>query len=182
MRVKLCIAIGTAAAVILGGLTVRSSSQQKQSAVADRLIGAWRLVSIETLRTNGDVIYPFYGKHPEGILIYDRSGWMNVQIVSDPKPTKPATDSREKFLAAPADEKVAAVDGYYAYSGTWEVNPAGNAVTHHIWQSLYPGERGESATRALSLEGERLTLIAKAHEMNEDHQRKLVWERIPTSK
>ena len=50
------------------------------------LVGAWRLVSIETIRPNGEVIYPFYGKHPEGLLIYDRSGWMNVQIVSDPKP------------------------------------------------------------------------------------------------
>jgi hypothetical protein len=29
---------------------------------------------VETTRPNGEVIYPFYGKHPEGLLIYDRSG------------------------------------------------------------------------------------------------------------
>src|SRR5215469_5869658 len=78
-----------------------SSSEQGNIAQADRLIGTWRLVRVETIRPNGDVIYPFYGEHPEGLLIYDRSGWMSVQIVSDPKPTTPSTDSREKFLAAP---------------------------------------------------------------------------------
>ena len=50
----------------------------------EQLVGAWRLVSIETIRSNGEVIFPFYGKHPEGILMYDGSGWMSVQIVSDP--------------------------------------------------------------------------------------------------
>jgi hypothetical protein len=49
---------------------------------------------------------------------------------------------------------------------------------HHIKQSLYPGERGNEALRKLRLEGDRLTLVAKAHEMGEDHERKLVWERI----
>ena len=131
------------------------------------------------MRSTGEVIHPFYGEHPEGLLIYDRSGWMSVQIVSDPKPSAPLSSSREGFLAAPLDEKVAAVDGYYAYFGTWTVDAAGRTVTHHIRESLYPGERGEDGTRHLSLSGNRLTLIAKSHEMGEDHERRLVWERIP---
>jgi Lipocalin-like domain len=159
--------------------SVTSSSEQGNNAQADRLIGAWRLVSIETIRPNGDVIYPFYGKHPEGLLIYDPSGWMSMQIVSDPKPTTPSTDTREKFLAAPSAEKVSAIDGYYAYFGTWTIDANGNSVTHHIRQSLYPGERGEDGTRTFSLEGDRLILTARAHEMSEDHQRKLIWERVP---
>ena len=28
------------------------------------------------------------------------------------------------------------------------------------------------------LQGDRLTLMAKAHEMGENHQRRLVWERV----
>src|SRR5579859_3668100 len=156
-----------------------TSLAQGNDGPAGRLVGAWHLVSIETIRPNGEVIYPFYGKHPEGLLIYDRSGWMSVQIVSDPKPMTPMTDSREKFLTAPEAEKVSAIDGYYAYFGTWTIDPTGNSVTHHIRQSLYPGERGEDGTRTLSLQGDRLTLVAKSHEMGEDHQRKLTWERIP---
>ena len=154
---------------------------QPASAVEERLIGAWRLISLETVRPNGEVIYPFFGRHPEGLLIYDRSGWMSVQIVSDPKPAVPISDTREGFLAAPATEKARAIDGYYAYCGTWTVDPSGRTVTHHIRQSLSPGERGEEAVRRLSLDGNQLTLVAKAHEMGEDHDRRLVWERVPTA-
>ena len=154
-----------------------SADNQKRTSIADELVGCWRLVSVETVRPSGEVIYPFYGKHPEGLLMYDRSGWMSVQIVSDPQPTVPRTSSREGFLAAPSSEKVAAIDGYYAYFGAWTVDSSGATVTHHIRQSLYPAERGEEGVRRLELRGDRLTLTAKTHEMGEEHERRLVWER-----
>jgi len=154
------------------------ASRQQAGSVSQKLIGAWRLISVETTRPNGEVIYPFYGQHPEGLLIYDRSGWMSVQIVSDPKPTVPTGSSREEFLKAAPAERASAANGYYAYYGTWTVDPSGSTVTHHIQQSLYPAERGEDGVRPLTLEGNRLILRAKAHEMGEDHQRKLVWEHI----
>jgi Lipocalin-like domain len=155
-----------------------SREEPRGTTVTDQLVGAWRLVSVETTRPNGEVIFPFYGRHPEGLLIYDRSGWMSVQIVSDPKPNAPLSGSREGFLAATPAEKATAVDGYYAYFGTWTVDPSRLMVTHHIHESLYPGERGEIGVRQLSLEGNRLTLVASAHEMGEDHRRRLVWERV----
>ena len=116
---------------------------QQARAVSEMLIGTWRLVSVETTRPNGEVIYPFYGKHPQGLLMYDSSGWMSVQIVSDPSPTVPTAASREEFLKAAPAEKEKAIDGFYAYYGTWSVDASGSTVTHHIQQSLYPAERGE---------------------------------------
>ena len=156
----------------------QKSAAAAGAATAEALAGSWRLVSVETIRPGGEIIYPFYGKNPTGLLIYDRSGWMSVEIVSDPAPSVPTSSSREKFTQAPAAEKAAAIDGFYAYYGTWTIGDAGATVTHHIKQSLYPGERDTEATRRLSLEGNRLTLVAKAHEMGEDHERKLIWERI----
>ena len=48
--------------VSLGVLAAgQSTSDQK---LRDQLPGAWRPVSIETIKPNGEVIYPFYGKHP----------------------------------------------------------------------------------------------------------------------
>jgi Lipocalin-like domain len=155
---------------------VLASPQTASSATA--LIGAWQLVSVETVGPHGEVTYTYYGKHPEGLLIYDRSGWMSVQIVSDPKPAAPNIDSRAAILAATPEQKASALEGYYAYFGTWTVDGSDTTVTHHLKQSLYPGERGENFVRQFSFEGERLTLIAKVHEMGEDHQRRLVWERI----
>jgi hypothetical protein len=83
------------------------------------------------------------------LLIYDGSGWMSVQIVSDSKPTAPLSSSREEFLTATPTDKVAAVNGYYAYFGTWTVDSSGSTVTHHIEKSLYPGRtwRGGSPAR-----------------------------------
>ena len=142
------------------------------AAVAEQFVGAWKLVSVETRRANGEVIYPFYGRHPEGILMYDRSGWMSVQIVSDPRPEVPTADSRQSFLAAPPAEKAIAIDGYYAYWGTWAVDEASSSVIHHIQQSLYPGERGEEGVRKFSFQGDQLVLTAKTHEMGEEHERR----------
>ncbi len=155
-----------------------ADSTQHAPSVADKLVGSWRLVSVETTRPNGEVIYPFYGKHPQGLLMYDRSGWMSVEIVSDPSPTVPTAASREEFLKAAPSEKEKAIDGFYAYYGTWSVDATGATVTHHIQQSLYPAERGEQGIRQLLLDGNRLILSAKTHEMGEDHVRKLVWEHI----
>jgi len=143
-----------------------------------KFVGAWRLVSVETVRPNGEVMYPFYGKHPQGLIMYDASAWMSVQIVSDPAPTEPGASSREEMLRAPVSEKAAAFDGCYAYFGTWTVDEAKGTVTHHIQQSLYPAERGEDGVRRFVLEGDRLKLSAKTHEMGEDHERRVVGERL----
>ena len=40
------------------------------------------------------------------------------------------------------------------------------------------GERGEDAVRHFVLHGDRLILTAKTHEMGEDHERKVVWQRV----
>jgi Lipocalin-like domain len=160
-------------------LSQAQSTKPQSATLAEKMVGAWQLVSIETIRANGEVIYPYYGQHPEGLLIYDRSGWMSVQIVSDPKPDIPNSNSRAAILAATPEQKAAALEGYYAYCGTWTVDPSGPTVTHHLKQSLYPGERGEDFIRQVRFDGDRLTLIAKVHETGEDHQRRLVWQRIP---
>jgi hypothetical protein len=144
----------------------------------EQFVGAWKLVSIETVRPNGEIIYPFYGRHPQGLIMYDRSGWMSVQIVSDPPATKPSARSREEMLHSTVDEKAAAFDGYYAYFGTWSLEAGQGTITHHSQQSLYPAERGENGVRHFVLEGDRLTLTAKTHEMGEDPVRRLVWERL----
>ena len=154
------------------------AQQSKSDAGPEKdLVGAWRLVSVETIRPNGEIIYPFYGKHPEGLIIYDRSGWMSVQIVSDPQPTAPKGDSRDAFRSAPLEEKAAAADGYSAYFGRWTIDAASSTVTHHLKNSLYPGERGSNFVRHFTVIGNRLTLIMKVHEMGEEHERKLVWQR-----
>jgi len=155
--------------------------QSKAGATPADFVGAWKLVSIETIRPNGEVIYPFYRKRPQGLIMYDRSGWMSVQIVSDPAVAAPTASSWEEVLAAPQVDKAKAYENYYAYFGTWTLDPAAKTVTHHIQESLRPGERHDDAVRHFELDGDRLILTAKSHEMGEDHERKLVWQRLSAS-
>ena len=164
---------------LLVALLVPVAGQPRPDAAGkEQFVGAWRLISIETIRPNGEVIFPFYGQHPEGILMYDGSGWMSVQIVSDPPATVPASPSREELMKANAAEKAKAFDSYYAYYGTWTVDAAQKTVTHHIRQSLDPGERGEDGVRHYVVDGDRLILTAKFPEVGEEHRRKLVWQRL----
>ena len=158
------------------------SAQTVKNPTRESLIGAWRLVSVETIRPDGQVIYPFYGKRPQGLIVYDRSGWMMVQIVSDPAPTAPSVDSREEFSAASDADKAKAAEGYYGYFGTFTFDAKNSTVTHHIRQSMLPGERGENGLRHVSLDGDHLTLTATTHEMGEEHKRKLVWQRVPAER
>ena len=170
-----CLLCGIVLAVVAQG---PGSSPAGAHVPQETFVGAWRLVSVETLGPKGEISYPFYGKHPEGLLVYDASGWMSVQIVSDPAPTLPRAGSREEMLRAPVAEKASALEGYLAYFGTWTVDEAKATVTHHIRQSLYPAERGEDGVRHFVFDGDRLTLTAKTREMGEEHERRLVWERL----
>jgi hypothetical protein len=154
------------------------AAQAGPASSANPLVGAWRLLSIETVRPNGSIIYPFYGKHPEGLIVYDASGWMSVQIASDPKPTLPRGDSRGEFLKAPPSQKAAAADGYYAYYGPYTVDVAKSTVTHHLRDALLPGERGKDFLRQYSIDNGKLTLLARMHELGEDHVRRLVWRKL----
>ena len=169
------------AAIGMATLALSGSTALAAQLGASDLTGAWHLVSVETIRPNGEIIYPYYGKNPQGLIVYDPSGWVSVQIVSDPKPTVPTGNSRDTFKNAPAAQKATAADGYYAYFGTYSVDAAASTVTHHLKESLYPGERGEDFVRHFSIENGRLTLLAKVHEMGEDHQRRLVWQRAAES-
>jgi hypothetical protein len=164
----------TAALILIGS----ANAEPPKSDTSD-LIGAWQLVSVETISPRGEITYPFYGRKPQGLLIYDPSGWMSIQIVSDPKPMVPKDDTRDGFIKSPTAERAAAADGYYAYLGTFTIDAKESLVTHHIKESLYPAERGETVVRHYTIADGHLILIARFREMGEEHQRRLTWERAP---
>jgi len=124
------------------------------------LIGAWQLVSIELDTPAGAVPDPFYGEHCTGLLVYDASGWMSVQISAPNRTSVPVPDSRppaSEPLAA-AQLKARALDTYYAYVGTWTLNESAALITHQVTSALYPDEGGARYTQAVAVQGGRMTL------------------------
>jgi len=120
---------------------------------------------------------------PTGLLMYDPSGRMSVQIVlkADRKPFAPLAKG---LLSATPEEKAAAFDSYVAYFGTYTVDAKAGTVTHHLEGNLVPGRRGTDNVRWFEFQGEnRLALVpiedGKGGVLpRKDATFKLLWERI----
>jgi hypothetical protein len=152
------------------------SAEPRQDNAAQKLVGVWRLVSVE----GTDPTFHFAFDHPTGILTYDRSGWMAVQI--DVK------GIRKPFMNGPTggtgEEKVAAFDNYIAYYGTYTLDLKAQTVTHHLEDASRPNSRGVNNVRWFEFQGnDRLLLIPREDGKGGVIERKnatfkLLWERI----
>lgn len=152
-----------------------AQSAKPKSAVTEKLIGSWKLVSIETIRPNGEIIYDWMGRQPTGLTVYESAGRMSVQIMRDPRPT---FDSNDNAKATP-EEKARAYDGYYAYYGTYQVNEAESTVMHHVQSSLRPTEVGIDYQRYFKLSGDRIVLTTTRYqEAGEQRTNRPTWERV----
>ena len=125
-------------------------SAKPSGAIASRLQGAWRYVGTSyDGKPRED-----RGQHPPGIIIYDPSGHMAVQIV----PT------REQRASAPMSQ-------FLAYFGTYSLDERANTVTHHREGDLRAN--GEiDAVRQYRFEGDRLILSPVGSTQD------IIWERI----
>ena len=140
------------------------------------MTGAWRLVEA----VGDSRIRPAHYDRPTGLIVYDASGRMAVQIVT--------RADRQRFAKGPAagtlEERAAACDSYMAYYGTYTVDPAAGTITHHLENSLLPDLKGRDRVRYFEFQGDnRIVLMpqedGKGGVVTREHaDYKLVWERI----
>jgi hypothetical protein len=123
---------------------------QQASDVAQRFFGAWRYVGT----TFDGKLREDRGDNPPGIIIYDPSGHMAVQIVP----------VREQRAAAPMSK-------FLAYFGTYSIDERAKTVTHYRVGDLRPDGELE-AVRQYRFEGDRLILRPV------DSTQEILWERI----
>lgn len=132
-----------------------AAAAQDKSAQAS-IVGTWKLVSYEDRASQEPPVYP-YGQQPRGLLIYDATGHMSLQIMKMPHP-KIASNDEEKVTPA---EKVALYDAYVAYFGTYSVDMKRSVVIHHVEGDLFDVFIGSEQERPFTLAGERLTLAPR---------------------
>jgi|HubBroStandDraft_2_1064218.scaffolds.fasta_scaffold133627_2 hypothetical protein len=148
-------------------------------ATRQELIGVWRLVSIQIEGPTGPLLDPFYNADSTGLLVYDASGWMSVQIVGQHRPAMEAPASRPTHdTPQGAALKAAVLDTYYAYFGTWDYDETAATVTHHIKSSLIPGETGVSYSQTVTVEDGRLVFTTRREVAGGIAVQKKVWQRI----
>jgi hypothetical protein len=134
----------------------------------NRFIGAWRLVSFEEETSDGEIVYP-YGKNPIGLLIYDSSGRMSVQIMRSDR----ASFSSSEWNTVPAEEIKKAMAGFTAFFGSFEVDADNNTVIHRVEGHVLPGSVGKTLGREFEFAGDLLILKPSP-------TRRVIWERVTT--
>ena len=154
-------------------------AKPRQDEVTKQFFGAWRLAAIEGQPAG----LPDFYVHPTGIIFYDRSGWMSVQIAnkSDRKPL--ATSLAGARLATP-EAKAAAFDSYLAYYGKYEVDVKKQTVTHHIEDYSFPGRKGIDNVRWYEFQGTNRLILTPVEDgkggviNRKEATYKLIWERF----
>ncbi len=120
-----------------------------QTSVAERLVGAWELVSYEIIAADGT---KRPGAYDRGQISYDASGRMSAHLMhsSNTATVSPQTD----------DVRAAAYRRYLGYYGPFVVDTAAGTVTHVVEGSSNPSWVGSKQLRyyALSADNAQLTL------------------------
>jgi Lipocalin-like domain len=159
------------------GRNARAGSVTQDTSGRPSVVGAWRLLSIATVRPSGEEVTDWAGSKPTGILIYAADGYMSVQVARDP----PARWSYSAPEQAPAAERARAFDRYDGYFGRFAVDFARGVVTHFVEGSLQPNEVGLTYERQLRFEGDRLLLTGTPFTFDgEQRFNRLVWQRVKT--
>src|SRR2546422_816221 len=132
----------------------------------ERFIGAWRLMAFEEEGPDGEIIYP-YGQDAAGLLVYDSSGRMSVQIMRRDR----APFSSADWQSIPAEEIKKAIEGFTAFFGSYEVDEANSIILHHVEGHVLPESVGKVLRREFSFSGDVLTLKPSPN-------RRAIWERV----
>ena len=125
--------------------TIKPHAALSKDTIAKKLIGTWKIISLEVPDKNGQVSYPF-GREPRGYISYDSTGHMGVHIMNIERP-KPDTGTN-------------IARGYLAYFGTYEINEKDGVVVHHMEGNTNPGLTGTDYIRYYDFDGDILTLTA----------------------
>ena len=124
--------------------------------VRQKLLGAWELVSWQSIGRDGVIGYPL-GEDAVGQLMYDgASNRVSAQLVR-PHQSRFASDDWQE---ASPEEMVAAWPNYFGYFGTFTIDSDEAAVTHHIEAGWFPNLAGTDQVRKYRFDGDQLALDA----------------------
>lgn len=158
-------------------------AQPNQSAgqTSTQLIGSWRLVSRTVQLADGAAaVDSSLGDHPLGILIYDTTGHVALQLARADRSPDIFREECGAVIAQKTEPGSAnRVFGYDAYFGTYTIDEKAQILTHHLESALWPANIGTSISRHFAIAGDTLTTNFKT--IGQDGKavtRTLVWQRM----
>lgn len=137
----------------------------------DQILGSWKLLSFIYKAEDGSSFYP-YGKEANGIIIYDKSGYMSAVITRTDRPRL----STEDFGLLPDKEKLALAKGFMTYTGKYEI--LSDRILHNIEIGYIPNWVGTTFVRFPSFEDGKLVLATPTISLRgKSFTGYLVWEK-----
>src|SRR4051812_28636267 len=117
----------------------------QQSPIRDGILGAWTLVSVESVRDDGGKAEPF-GANPKGIIIFSPDGHFSL-FQSRADVPKLAANDRAK---ATPEEAMAVIASTIAYYGTYSVYEAEKAFSVRLEASTFANLVGGEQKRVIT--------------------------------
>lgn len=140
----------------------------------EQFLGVWKIVSYEFRLQDGIVIRPM-GQGVRGLLMYDASDWMMLQIMD---PERPRFESGDWLKGTP-EEVQSAWEGAFAYYGTFAVDDRRGMMIHHIQGASFPNWIGTDRELFAELSEGTLTLMTLPMALaGEQAVGYLKWERV----
>lgn len=138
------------------------------------IIGAWRLITFEFRKADGNVIHPF-GEKARGSIIYTESGRYSAQLMRIDRPRLASGDQ----LKGTVEEIEVNYKGCISYFGTYELDLQNSLIIHHVEASLFPNMEGRDQERFFEFSENRLLLRTPPIKLDgEKAVGVLLWERI----
>lgn len=142
----------------------------------ERLVGAWRLTDVIEVSPDGSLVRRPHGERPIGLLLYTPDGHMSAQIMRRDRGAIASADWSD-LLPEEYEEEAR---GYFAYSGSYEVDEQAAMVAHVVTVALFPAWVGSRQPRAVELDGDVLVLSSPLPAMSGGRlvTTRVSWERL----
>ena len=147
--------------------------------------GAWRLLKCQSVTETGQEI-PDMMADADGLICYDASGMMSVQIITaslkQPLPEYNNYTSQPPFTDIPDSVARASFEGFFAYFGPYEFDEACCEVRHQVIGSSMPHYIGRTLTRQFRFtDDDHLVLstdLMQKPGLDVPTSRSLYWQRV----
>ena len=160
--------VSTLAALVL---CLPAATAAAEQTLRERLVGTWKIVSVQNTRPDGSVV-ELFGANPRGIAVFDANGNTVIVLMRSDRP-KFAANNRD---LGTAEENGATVRGTHAYFGTYSVNEADQALVFHVEGNTFPNQEGIDTTRFISMKGDEFSWITPAPSVG--GKSVAVWKRV----
>ena len=156
-------------ALLAVGVVPREQALAQQP-LKQQIVGAWAIVSTDTIRPDGTRV-PTFGPGPKGMVVFDASGRYALQLARS-RATPFASNNR---LEGTAEENKAIVQGSLSHFGRYSVDEASHTLTLHIENSSFPNWNGTDQRRVFTISGDELKWTTPA--ASGGGSAELVWKR-----